>query len=298
MAIASEIEIGSPTKPLKFERLMVMMFENHGYTQCMTNSYWKQFSTQGLMLSNYYAITHPSQPNYIAQIGGDTLGCTGDSPIDIPARNLIDIIDEHGLTWKSYQEDYVPLAKGDCQTVSKADKYYRKHNPHMSFTSISKNLTRCQHIVPSTQLDSDISAGKLSNFMYFTPNIDNDAHDTDLNFGGKWLQAWLDKYMKNSKFTNGTLLMITFDEDEHLEGNHVFALLLGPYVTPKTSEGGAYTHYSLTRTIELNWGLPDLGRHDKTASDFIHAIKNAQPITDEEIEREINAKWASGRVRS
>jgi len=292
---AHAITLGSPDAPLKFNRFFIMMFENHGYAQCMGNSFWSGFAQQGLLLTKLYAITHPSQPNYIAQIAGDTLGCTGDGNIDINATNIADLFENAGLSWKSYQEDYVPLAQGNCQTTSHSGKYYRKHNPFMSFLPISKNLTRCQKIVPSSQLDADIAAGNLPDFMYYTPNIDNDAHDTDLNFAGKYLQGWLAKYMKMPGFTNGTLILITFDEDEILEGNHIFALLLGPYVTPKTTEGGAYTHYSITRTLELNWGLPDMGRKDKTANDFIKAIRSAHPMTDEELEREINAPWPPAR---
>jgi len=272
---AEEADAGVP----KFERFFIMMFENHGYAQCMGNQYWQAFSKSGLALTNFKAIGHPSQPNYVAQIGGDTLGVTGDQNFDINATNLVDLLERHNITWKTYQEDYVPAAGGNCMTASKQGKYYRKHNPFMTFDDIRLDGRRCAKIVPSSQLDRDLAANALPQFSYYTPNIDNDAHDTNLDFAGKYLQQWLSKYMANPAFSKNTLVLITFDEDEYLEGNHIFAVLLGPYVTPNTSEGSAYTHYSLTATIERNWGIGDLGRKDKGAKDFLGAIKNARRRT-------------------
>jgi len=280
--------VGSPTAPLKFERLFIIMFENHGWSQCFHNDYWVKIAHGGLSLDNFYAITHPSQPNYIAQIGGDTLGCTNDANIDINANNLVDLLEAQGITWKSYQEDYVPLAQGNCMTASKQGKYYRKHNPFMSFNDIRQNLTRCQKIVPATQLDTDVTNNALPQFSYYTPNIDNDAHDTDLNFAGSYLTKFLNKFMAIPNFLRNTLVLVTFDEDEIIEGNHIYSVLLGPYITPNTTDKTALTHYSFTKTIERNWGLPDLGRKDRNANDFINAIKLAKPRSAED-EAAINA---------
>jgi len=285
---STERTVGSPTAPLKFERFFIMMFENHGYSQCMGKAYWRNLAQTGLSLSNFKAITHPSQPNYVAQIGGDLLGVTGDQNFDVEASNLADLLESHGLSWKSYQEAYTPKAGGDCLPDSKSGTYYRKHNPFMTFNNIRKNITRCNMIVPATQLDKDIAAGTLPSFMYYTPDINNDAHDTDLDYAGKFLQGWLNKYMSIPKFVQNTLLLITFDEDEFLEGNHIYSVLLGPYVTRNSTESSAYTHYSLTATIERNLGLGDLGRKDKSAKDFIAAIKDSHvrtPADEAELEQ-------------
>ena len=44
---------------------------------------------------------------------------------------------------------------------------------------------------PQTQLIWRISLGTLPQYMYFTPNIDNDCHDTDIPYGGRWLNSFL-----------------------------------------------------------------------------------------------------------
>lgn len=37
-------------------------------------------------MTEYYALTHPSQPNYLATIGGDFFGCGDDNAYDVPDK--------------------------------------------------------------------------------------------------------------------------------------------------------------------------------------------------------------------
>ena len=40
---------------------------------------FKNLAKEGLLLDSFYAVTHPSEPNYIAAVGGDFFGCPDDS---------------------------------------------------------------------------------------------------------------------------------------------------------------------------------------------------------------------------
>ena len=102
--------------------------------------------------------------------------------------------------------------------------------------------------------------------MYFTPDINNDAHNTDITYAGFWLDEFLSPRL--DKIPQGTIILVTWDEDNYLEWNHVFALLLGPEITPGSHDDTEYNHYSITRTIEDNWDLGTLDRHDKDATPF------------------------------
>lgn len=79
---------------------------------------------------------------------------------------------------KTYQENY-PGSSTYCATLEySADyKYCRKHNPYMSYININRNLTRCARIVNSAELDTDLDRGTLPQYSFFTPNLDNDAHE-------------------------------------------------------------------------------------------------------------------------
>jgi len=245
------------------------MFENHGYSQVMNNSVWTGIMQGSFQLSNYRGVTHPSQPNYVAQIGGSYFTCTDDANCNVNEKSLVDLLEAKGLTWKGYMENYVPLSGGNCNmNATLSGGYARKHNPFMSFTPITSNAKRCQNIVPETVFQSDVKVS-LPNFGYYTPNLDNDSHDQDLNFSGAYLQKFLDNYYTPYATTTwkNTLFMITFDEDENVEGNHVVAFFKNVALSAST-DNGSYTHYSITSFVENNWGLGDLGQHDVNATNF------------------------------
>lgn len=263
----------------KWDKIFVIMFENHGYNQVQGNSYWTSIMKDSFQLVNYHGVTHPSQPNYVAMIAGSYFTCTSDSNCNLKQSNLADLIEGKRLTWRSYQENYVPGANGDCNLATSINsEYYRKHNPFMSFTDITSNLTRCQYIVTETQFQTDVQKNALPDFSFYTPNIDNDSHDQSLDYSGQYLTNWLAKYYTpytaSGKAFANTLFMVTFDEDEGSEGNHVVAFFRGPGATPGKSQNTttSYSHYSFTRFIEDNWSLGSLGTNDATSTSFADEI--------------------------
>ncbi len=90
---------------------------------------------------------------------------------------------------------------------------------------------------------------------------------------GNWARNWLDPLLKNSNFNKDrTLIILTFDECEnYLGANRVYTVLLGSAVPANrvgTSDNTKYNHYSLTKTVEANWGLGNLGENDVDATAF------------------------------
>jgi hypothetical protein len=59
------------------------------------------------LLTNYYGLTHPSQPNYIASVGGDYFGLDHDDVVDIPSNvsTVVDLFDTKNIDWREYMED-------------------------------------------------------------------------------------------------------------------------------------------------------------------------------------------------
>jgi len=109
--------------------------------------------------------------------------------------------------------------------------------------------------------------------MFFTPNMTNDAHDTNITFAGTFVNRFLPPLLKNPNFnTDRTLILLTFDETgvDNIQ-NRVANILLGGAV-PKhligTTDSNFYDHYSEISTVEANWDLPTLGRRDVGANVF------------------------------
>lgn len=252
-----------------FDHVVIIVLENNDYDKVIGNPkmpIYNKIANHYTLLKQFYAITHPSLPNYMAIIGGDTFGITSDC-IDcfVNAPSLPDLIETSGRTWKTYLEDM----PSPCFTGNSA-KYYQKHNPFIYFDSIRLDQTRCeQHVVPLTELQSDIKSDSLSNFIFISPNICNDSHDCDLDATDEWLTDQLNLlFPALNKINQSYLIVITFDEGEKNDsccglpknaGGRIATVLLSSQVKNGFQDDTPYTQYSLLKTISAAWGLPYLG---------------------------------------
>ncbi|CAG8440999.1 11164_t:CDS:2 [Scutellospora calospora] len=261
-----------------FDRIFLVIFENTDYIKAIQQPYLQDLMNRsnGLLLSNYFAIAHPSLPNYIATVYGSTAGITDDDAHNVSGKNIVDLLEANGITWKAYMENY----PGNCFTGDFAPPdtvlYARKHNPFISMVGISTNPSYCSKIVPATQLDSDITSNKVPQFAYYVPNQNNDGHDTGVEFAMDWFEDWFESRLQKSSFTTNTLFFITFDEDDYGDNNHIFSGLFGYPVKPPNnhSDDTLYNHYSFLSTVEENWDLEDLGRNDVNATPFTKYLKH------------------------
>ncbi|CAF3628965.1 unnamed protein product [Rotaria sp. Silwood1] len=249
--------------------------ENNGYNATFSSPAWQPIINSSAWFMDMYAITHPSQPNYIAMIAGSTLDCVDDSYFSTNETTIIDLLNRAGVSWKAYQESYTPLMTSpNCNDDTKilSGLYVRRHNPFMSSTAVRNSPTECEKIVNSAELAIDLANKQLPQFAFYTPNINNDAHDTNLSYAGSYLQNWLNLYLNEPTFMNGTLLIVTFDEDENYgnQTSRIPAFVWGAdYLYSGVSIPGTFNHYSLTKLLEENWGLGTLGREDVTASSIM-----------------------------
>lgn len=198
-------------------------------------------------------------------ISGSTNGTVDDKEANIDRNTIVDLLEPKGISWKVYQEDYL----GSCDKQMKMGLYVRKHNPFISFKNIQTNKSRCEKIVNSNELDKDIKDDNVPQFVFYTPNMKNDAHDTNMTFGSNWLKNFFKSRIHQKAFNKNTLFVITFDEDDgSTTDNKVFTILFGPDFHPSTNkkyDDKQYDHYSLLATIEDNWNLGDLGQQDMYA---------------------------------
>jgi hypothetical protein len=260
-----------------FDRVFIIVFENQTETNVLENPFMRDLATKGVRLSNYFGVTHPSQPNYIASIGGLPFVTDDHCPTNLPQTNLVDLLEAKGVTWKAYMEDLPVDDKAICKSKNKL--YFRKHNPFVSFDNIRNNPERLANVVNAKQLQIDVDNNALPQYCWYTPNIQNDGHSPphsfqpfsrvrSVNFLAKYLEKFLGPLLANPKFTKGTLIVVTFDESFPHADNHIYTVLLGDMVNPHTVQSEKYNHYSLLRTVEENFNLGTLNRNDLTAQWF------------------------------
>lgn len=253
-----------------FERIVIVVFENKEFGTVIGNPtmpYFNSLAKSYTLLTQYYAVTHPSLPNYLAMIGGDTFGITFDcTSCFVNAQTLPDLIEASGRTWKTYQED-MPTP---CYPKPEAGDYAVKHNPFVYFKPIRLDAERCtRSIVPFTQLATDLAAGSLPNFVFITPNLCNDAHDCTLDVADDWLKTLMAELLLSlDRDGKPYLIVLTWDEGqgEHSccglpkeAGGRVATILVSPQAKNGFRDDTPYSHYSLLKTIAEAWKLPYLG---------------------------------------
>ncbi|OZJ03679.1 hypothetical protein BZG36_03530 [Bifiguratus adelaidae] len=90
---------GAPTGKV-FQYFMQVWLENENYDTCVGLPQYQAMAEQGILLSNYNAITHPSEPNYVAATAGSNLGIDEDDYYNIPANqtSIFDLVENKAGT--------------------------------------------------------------------------------------------------------------------------------------------------------------------------------------------------------
>jgi hypothetical protein len=244
--------------------IVVILMENKEYAQIIGSSdapYLNRLAKRKVLLTNDYAITHPSLPNYLALTGGSTFGITSDcTDCNVKGRNLVDQFEAHGMSWKAYMQSMPEPCFTDASAGTAPNDYAKKHDPFMYFDDVRNDNTRCNQIVPFRQLRTDLNNG-LPQFTWISPNECKDMHSCSIATGDSWLKLWVPKLI-SALGTNG-ILMVLFDEGSSdaaccslgSGGGHIVAVIAGPGAKDSTTIGAGADHYSLLRLIEDELGF-------------------------------------------
>ncbi|KAJ7884083.1 phosphoesterase family-domain-containing protein [Mycena olivaceomarginata] len=264
-----------------FNRIIQVWLENIDFATTASTPIFESLAEQGILLTNYNAVTHPSEPNYVAAIGGDFFGMADDNMYHIPSNisTVVDLLEDKGITWATYQEnmpadEFYGFLYNSNNYISPGSAdypyYVRKHNPLVIYDAVSQDPQRVKKIRTFNDFANDVVNGTLPQWVFITPNMVNDAHDTTIDFAASFLTYWLVPLLSDPRVNDGeTLILLTFDETEtYTIQNNVWAVLLGgaiPLNLRGTTDDTLYTHYSSLSTVQANWGLKSLGRGDTIA---------------------------------
>jgi phosphatidylinositol-3-phosphatase len=254
----------------RFNHVVIVVMENKNYSDIIGRPdeapYLNSLAVRGAVFSHSFAVTHPSQPNYLALFSGSTQRVSGD---DCPHNftgvpNLGAELISAGLSFSGYSESMPSSGYTGCGSYLSLG-YVRTHNPWADFTNVptTSNLTFASF---------PANYSRLPTVSFVIPNLCNDMHYCSRDTGDSWIQHHLGSYASWAQ-SHKSLLIITWDEDGSILGlggdnNRVPTIFYGAHVRP-----GTYTertgHYGVLRTIEDMYGLPHAG-----------ASASASPITD------------------
>jgi len=213
---------GSHVEGLAFDRFITIWLENQDFAKVAADPVTLALKERGVMLTNYFAHTHPSQPNYIAAIGGDYFGLDHDDPVTLPSKvdTIVDLLDWRNIPWAGYFEG-IPgpgyLGASSVGVGTDTWDYVRKHNPFVSYESISHNGSRLLNLLSFDDFNRAYAANPKSipQFVWITPNMLNDGHNTSLEFATSWAAEWLTPLLADDAFGGQrTLIQLTYDETE------------------------------------------------------------------------------------
>jgi hypothetical protein len=165
----------------RLDRAFIIMLENHSQHSVIgdrNTPFITALAHRYGEAADYFGVTHPSEPNYIAMISGSNWFTNNDNPANrFDHTNLVDELDASHISWGAYMEAMPaddPLT--DFWPSGTDPLYASKHNPFALFTDIRDNPARVSHIRPYTDLAGDLASPHAPRFVFITPDQCNDMH--------------------------------------------------------------------------------------------------------------------------
>ena len=241
-----------------FNHIVVVIGENTSAGSVFGSSsapYINALANAGAKFTNSFALSHPSQPNYLQLYSGSNQGVTDDSYITtkFTTANLGRELINAGKTYTTYSEG-LPSVGYDGST---SGLYARKHNPAANWMGTGTNQIPTTTNQPFTSFPTNFN--NLPAVSFVVPNLCNDGHDvcaplnnSVLQFD-RWVQTNLDAY-KQWCINNNSLLIVTYDEDDNSSSNKIATVFYGANVA-QAIYSQTINHYNVLRTIEDGNGL-------------------------------------------
>ncbi len=292
-----------------YQHVFIIMMENTSFTSLIGNPKAPFINsaakTYGLA-TNYFGVTHPSQPNYIAATSGSTNGVANDNDTTVNVANIVDQLEAHGKTWKAYMQS-LSLCVTKLDHACGNQLYERKHDPFVSYLDVQSNQARLANIVDLSQLDTDLANNTVPDYSWISPDQCHDMHgraatpsdpcdfsqeQSLIATGDAFLSATVSAIMSSRAWTGNSVIFITWDESDFTGtgplgfgdtsgccdspsdngGGHVLTLVISHSDHSARTSNVAYNHFSMLATIEDGWKLGCLAFTCDTA--------NVPPMSD------------------
>jgi hypothetical protein len=265
----------TPTNVAGVDKLLVIVAENRNAATVVAEMpFLRSQSEMYGTATNYYAISHPSLPNYLVMAGGSTFGIEDDEDPDahrLTCPSVFGQLLSSGRTAKTYAE----AMPSNC-AVRNDGTYAVRHNPWTYFADPAERAACQRFDVPSGSptdgpLAEDIAAGELPSIGFLIPDNCNNGHSCSIETTDRWLRSWLPTIKDGPDFRSGRLaVLITWDEDEDDTDNRVAMVVLHPALKGRKVTN-RLDHYVLSATVSALAGARPLRDADQ-APDLVAAF--------------------------
>jgi hypothetical protein len=277
------------------DHVFVVVEENHGFADVMGNPAapnLNALANQFGLATAYYGVSHPSEPNYVGLLGGNTFGVASDNPYwtnSVAKPSLISQLDQAGISWNAYLQGLPHAGYTDicypakCNGAPDNDPLYvSKHDAIQNFTT-SLNPQDWSRQVPIGQLQGDLASGNVPKFGYVIPDECHDMHGDPpycldggnpgdpqdqrlVTVGDQYLGELVSTITGAPFWSKGNnAIAIVFDEGDDNAGccdavapnggGQVATVVVTSHGPRHATDPTPYNHYSLLSTIQHSFGL-------------------------------------------
>jgi hypothetical protein len=305
-ALGGSVASSASAAPPAWDHIVVVIEENHSQSQIIPNAapasstdgtpYINELADGGVRFNNFFAIMHPSQPNYLELYSGSNQSVTDDAlPAGLPftAPNLGAELFAAGRSFAGFSES-LPSTNLTADS-STAGGYRRKHNPWVNWQGGGTNQY-------SSAANRDFTAfpttaggfTSLPNVSFVVPTQYNDMHDdnpgdalTAIRAGDNWIKNNLKAYA-DWAVNNNSLLVVTFDEDNGGAGNRIPTVFYGANLNNGSQVNSTWTLHNLLRTMEDSNGLSTHAGQGAKARSIIGAFPTDPAVVTTRFQEGVN----------
>src|SRR6266704_2296195 len=154
----------SGAQHVQLDRAFVIVLENHSQKSVIGDPnapFITSLAQQYGEAANYFGVTHPSEPNYIAMTSGSNWFTNNDNPANrFDHTNVVDTLEAAHISWDAYMEALPADPLADFAPSAADPLYASKHNPFALYTDLA----------------GDLNSPHAPRFVYITPDQCNDMH--------------------------------------------------------------------------------------------------------------------------
>ena len=224
------------------------------------------------------------------------------------APTIFDRLQEAGVSWKFYVEDYNP--RETFRAASATDPAAQTVRvPLLNYARFVDRPDLRSHVVDLSQYYRDLAAGALPAVAYVSSSGSSERSARSIEAGQELVQRLLTQLMLSDAWPSSAFLW-SYDGSggwfDHVRppvvggrplGFRVPALLVSPYAAAGRVDHTTLDYTGALRFVEENWGLKPLTERDATATSLAVALDfRAQPRAPELIQVDAPPPGAKVRV--
>jgi phosphatidylinositol-3-phosphatase len=175
----------------RLDHVFIIMLENHAADHVISDPnapYITSLANTYGQATDYFGVTHTSEPNYIAATSGNNWWVNNDNgwypttankfgTNHYDHTNIVDELEAAHMPWDAYMQampsaGYLP----DFWPSSSNALYASKHNPFILYNDVRDNAARTAHIKPYTDMAADLNGPNPPRYVWISPDECSNMH--------------------------------------------------------------------------------------------------------------------------